>query len=146
MRKLFLLLTLGVMCLTGCGTMETANEVETEMVEEIQVEEIEVEEIEIEEIEFGYTEEYVEEMKMNTIADIEESWESEGIPEACKDEIIELIRSVKYDASFEYGYDLDTLQRSFVDILVEYDILPDVCAGLNFDEIDELDDSEFEGI
>lgn len=121
-----------ILGLTGCGEVE-ANEV-TEMVTEIQVEETEVEEIENMQ---RYSKDYVERLKMEAIDEIEADWESEGIPnEACKDEIIELVKSIEYDESFEYGYDLDSLERSFVDILVKYDVLPKECAGHNFDELE----------
>ena len=139
MKKILLTLTM-VLCLaTGCGNTTTVEEtanVETEMAEEIQVEE-DAEEIELNRI---YTEEYVEQLKEESIADLEANWEEEGIPnEECKDEMIELIKSIEYDDSFEYGYDLDSLERAYVNILVKYDLLPQECAGHNFDELEAVE-------
>ena len=138
MKKLFILTTLLLISLTGCDKVE-ANEV-TEMETNIQVEETVSEG---NEDDWMYTEEYVEELKMEAIALVEADWESEGIPnEECRDEIIELFKSIEYDESFEYGYDLDSLERAFVDILVKYNVLPQECAGHNFDELEAVESLE----
>ena len=140
MKKLFilttLLLTLG---LTGCGNKAEANEV-TEVETNIQVEEISTEKLGDT---WRYIKEYnmLEEIKMETIADLEAEWEERGIPnEECRDELIELLRSIEYDDSYLYTYDLDSFERACVNILVKYNALPEECAGCNFDELEGADE------
>lgn len=145
MRKTLLLTTLllGVL-LTGCGTKETeANEVKT-VVEETVIEETIIEETVIEEVRTcKWSEEYFEEQLNIAIVDLEMTWEENGIPsEECKDDVVELLMSVEYDDSFEYGYDLDSLQRNYVNILVEYGVLPEVCMNHNFDELESIEGLE----
>ena len=155
-RTIILTVLLGVL-LTGCGNTEEVkaevNEeilVEEVLVEEILIEETFVEEIEVEEIEFVendqlYTEEYVYELRDESITDFETNWEEYGMSEECKNDIIELFMSVTYDDSFEYGYDLISLERGFMTILAKHGMVPAVCEGLSFDEINQLDDEVFEG-
>lgn len=140
MKKLFilttLLLTLG---LTGCGNRAEANEV-TEVETNIQVEEIDTEKIEDAQ---HYIKEYnmLEEIKVECVAWLELKYEEGIIPnEECRDELIELVRSIEYDDSYWCDYDLDSFERAMVNILVKHNVLPKECAGNNFDELEGVDD------
>lgn len=144
MKKLLLTTILLGVLLTGC---EKTEEVKAEVIEETTIEEVLIEEEFIEEtIICEYTEEEVYEMRDYTISQIEEGWEEAGFSEECKNESIELLMDVKYDPTFEYGYDLETLERDYVSILVKYGILPSVCDGMSFDEVNEVDDVYFENL
>lgn len=140
MKKLFilttLLLTLG---LTGCENKAEANEV-TEVKTEGCVEEFSTEDLGNT---WRYIEEYnmLEEIKMETIAELEIEWRERGVPnEECRDELIELIRTIEYDDSYWCDYDLDSFERATVDIFVKYNVLPQECAGHNFDELEGVDE------
>ena len=86
-----------------------------------------------------YTMEEFEELKKDTIETIKEDYVGMGFSEDARDEFIELVNNLEYDNSFEYCYNLDQLERDYVNLLVRHDILPQPCAGRNFDEISEID-------
>ena len=71
-----------------------------------------------------YTEEEFETMKIDFIAYMEESYIEEGVCEECKDEMIELVKSLEYDTSYAYCYDYENLCKSYLEILRKYDELP----------------------
>ena len=133
MKKMMILVAIMMLSLTGCGNKQTA---EASVIETNELVETSIDAVGIEKfLANRYSEENVENMKYSTIAYFEECWEEEGIPsEDCKDEIIDLLRSIEYDPSFEPGYDLENLQINYVNILVKYNVLPEECYGKNFDD------------
>lgn len=139
MKKLFilttLLLTLG---LTGCNKVE-ANEV-TENVELTMDGEVYDPEIHVSQQKFA--EETFDELKQETMEAILAE-DSDDISDDCRNELVQLVQNLTYDESYMYGYDVEQLQIDFVNILVKYDILPEICEGLTLDEIEELDENEF---
>lgn len=140
MKKLFILTTLLVTMLTGCGNTEEANEVETKSVVDTVCEEaIETSEELVEEVyDYVYcTEEEFEKMKEDTITIIKEDFIEEGISEECMMETIKLVESIEYDPSFEYCYDLDSLYIDYFRILIKYDELPEECKGYTAEELYE---------
>ena len=138
MKKMMVLAVTLMLVLTGCGNTkaEEAGVTVTDMVFGLGNE---VAECESFEEQCMYSEYDIFCAKAVTIQSIEDNWEESGIPnEDCKDEIIDLILSVEYDPTYECGYDLDRLEIGYVNILVKYDVLPDECYGMTFDEADAL--------
>lgn len=135
MKKLLFVATIMVLSLTGCGMKEAEADEKITEVEAVCAQAIES----AESLEEQCRELYFENTKYETILQIEETWEEEGLSEECKDEVIELINSIEHNPSYELGYDLDELQIQYVNILVKYDILPECCEGLTFNEIEELE-------
>lgn len=135
MKKMILVTVMMVTMLTGCGIKGETN-VNDSIQESISTigdqtdELVGVCSVEIRD------RTHLELMKNDFIDYMEESYVEEGVSEDCKDDIIELVRSIEYDPSLAGGYDVEQLQIDFVNILVNYGELPSLCAGMTLDEVE----------
>lgn len=138
MKKLMILVTIMMVGLTACGNKEEAKVCIADRTTNVNYD---LNESDSEYVETIHDEEELEELKNDTITYLEENWEEIGLPsEECKDEIIELVKSLNYNPNLINGYNLEQLQVSYVNILVKYGLLPELCMDKTFDEIDAIDD------
>ena len=147
MKKLLLLGTvlLGIM-LTGCGTNETeakANGVETVLEETVTEETVIEEEIIIEEtvVETKYTVNEAKAEMYELMSDVLSDREYYGWSDKMVDDFIAICESVKYDESFEYGFDFTQWQLDVVNAFINNGHLPEVCRGMTLEDIELIYDA-----
>lgn len=138
-KKIMILVTIMTVGLTACVSKEEAKVCIADRTTNVNYD---LNESDSEYVEFIHDEEELEELKNDAITYIEANWEEEeGIPsKECKDEIIEMVKSINCDPNLINGYDLELLQVRYVNILVEYGVLPESCIDKTFNEIDEIND------
>ena len=127
MKKMIILTGLLVTMLTGCGNTEEVNEVENVNVATTVCDRaIELSEEVVENVydEIYLTEEEFEEMRDETKIWTKEDLVEEGASEACIEETMKLIDSIEYDPTLVYCFDAEYLEREFVRILWNYDMIP----------------------
>jgi hypothetical protein len=147
MKKLVLVtLLIGLLLtlVTGCGKTHDIKKAEAKEVTVMdtytQNEEPVVEE-ETDEVEILYTVDEAKSDMYYLMSDILVEYEDYGWSIEMRDEILELCESVVYDETMAYGFDFNQWQIDFVNILVDYEKLPEVCRGLTFEDLEDIYDS-----
>lgn len=137
-KNLLLGLLVGLMVLvTGCGNTKEANVAETEM-ETVTVCEETTDDLNGWVDDVYVSEEEFEEGMRNIVSSVEETYIEAGMSEECKDEIIEMINSIKYDSSYVYGFDMDEMIYDYLRIIMEHDVLPEEYKDYTIEELYEL--------
>lgn len=55
-----------------------------------------------------------------------------------RDKAIEICESIVYDSKLEYGFDYEQFQKDWVQLYVDYELLPEVCSGMTIEEINQI--------
>lgn len=128
MKKLVLVVGIMMMVLTGCGNKTEANVIETEMAKEA------VGNV-IKDVVYTDPELWFEIDRSLSVKGFEELCELGYYDEDCKNDLVEITKSVVYDPNYISGFDQRQFEYDMVNCLTYHNVIPGDCYGQDLDYV-----------